>query len=173
MRYTIAAGDDKFDEEAMRYNDGKDSYVVHTGQEQTHFYYRFLTETERDQYYAGTLTDAENVEAVVQFTELPLNETYALRETRVPDGYVQAADFEAEMSDIKLPTYAKDDTEQKNPVYDVLYTVTNHRKMVMPTAGLGGIRGPLTAGLLLIALSGMLLWKANRRRLPKGQKPRP
>ncbi len=161
MRHSISENDSNFDKDSMRYNVGTDSYIVHTTAEQALFYYRFLTEKERDEYYAGTLSGMENVEAVVQFTELSLNNVYALRETTVPEGYVQNADFEKTMSDIHLPFQEEGSADK---VYDVLYTVTNHKKMVLPVTGLGGIKGPLAAGLLLMALAGMLLWTANRKK---------
>lgn len=168
MRCTFEQTDTKFDAEAMRYNDGTNSYVAHTTQENGNFYYRFLTESERNQYYAGTLPGSENVEAVVQFTELPLDQTYAIRETTVPDGYVQNADIEATLSHITLPYTEEGSTDR---VYDVLFTVTNHEQMVLPFTGLGGIKGPLAAGLLLMALAGVLLWVANRKKLAAGHKP--
>lgn len=171
MRCTIDENSAYFDRETMRYNDGTLSYVVHTAAREggtEYFYYRFLTESERQQYYANKLPDAQNVEAIVQFTELPLDQVYALRETTVPDGYLQTADFEEEMSSITLPF--QDGT---NKVCDILYTVTNYRKMSLPVTGLDGLRGPLAAGLLLLALAGALFWAANRKALVKGRKTGP
>ena len=172
MRCPFDESDPLFDRETMRYNDGTLSYVVHTAAREEggteYFYYRFLTESERQQYYANKLPDAQNVEAIVQFTELPLDQVYALRETTVPDGYLQTADFEEEMSSITLPF--QDGT---NKVCDILYTVTNYRKMSLPVTGLDGLRGPLAAGLLLLALAGALFWAANRKALVKGRKTGP
>lgn len=158
MRCKIDEG--KFDKDAMRYNDGTESYVVHTTDDgESYFYYRFLTDAEREQYYAGTLLDKENVEAIVQFDELPLDNTYAIKETTVPQGYVQNADIEQTMSNIKLP-FEKNET---NKIYDVLYTVVNHKQMTLPTSGLDGIGKMLATGLLLTTLAAVLLWLVNRR----------
>lgn len=172
LRCPFDESDPLFDRDTMRYNDGTLSYVVHTAAREEggteYFYYRFLTESERQQYYAGTFADAKDVEAIVQFTELPLDQVYALRETRVPDGYVQTADFEEEMSSIRLPFESG-----ANKVCDILYTVTNYRKMPLPVTGLDGLRGPLAAGLLLLALAGALFWAANRKALAKGRKTGP
>lgn len=172
LRCTFDESESNFDRDTMRYNDGTLSYVVHTAAREEggteYFYYRFLTESERNQYYAGTFADAKDVEAIVQFTELPLDQVYALRETTVPDGYLQTADFEADMSHIELPF--QDGT---NKVCDILYTVTNYRKMSLPVTGLDGLRGPLAAGLLLLALAGALFWAANRKALVKGRRTGP
>lgn len=158
MRYGITG--EEFDEDTMRYNKGTESYVVHTADDgKSYFYYRLLTDAEREQYYAGTLPDKENVEAIVQFDELPLDNTYAIKETTVPQGYVQNADIEQTMSNIKLP-FEKNET---NKIYDVLYTVVNHKQMTLPTSGLDGIGKMLATGLLLTTLAAVLLWLANRR----------
>lgn len=153
MRYTIETEDSKFDQDAMRYNDGNNSYIVHKTEDNKYFYYRFLTETEKDQYYAGTLQGSENVEAIVQFTELDLNQTYAIDETRVPEGYVQNADIAKEMGSIRLPL---------EEVYDILYTVTNHEKMILPTAGLKGITAILGIGILLLG-TAIVLWRFRKK----------
>lgn len=161
--------DSNFDKDTMRYTDESGSYVVHTTKDNGYFYYRFLTENEISQYYNGTLEGSKNVEAIVQFTELSLDETYAIQETTVPDGYVQNADIEKLLGNIKLPW--KEEGGPENGVYDVLFTVTNHEQMVLPFTGLGGIKGPLAAGLLLMVLAGVLLWVANRKKLAAGHKP--
>lgn len=153
MRYTIETEDSKFDQDAMRYNDGNNSYIVHKTEDNKYFYYRFLTETEKNQYYAGTLQGSENVEAIVQFTELNLNQTYAIDETRVPEGYVQNADIAKEMGSIRLPL---------EKVYDILYTVTNHEKMILPTAGLKGITAILGIGILLLG-TAIVLWRFRKK----------
>lgn len=153
MRYTIETEDSKFDQDAMRYNDGNNSYIVHKTEDNKYFYYRFLTETEKNQYYAGTLQDSQNVEAIVQFTELNLNQTYAIDETRVPEGYVQNADIAEEMGSITLPLEG---------VYDILYTVTNHEKMILPTAGLKGITAILGIGILLLGMA-IVLWRFRKK----------
>lgn len=153
MRYTIKTDDSKFDQDAMRYNDGNNSYIVHKTEDNKYFYYRFLTETEKNQYYAGTLQDSQNVEAIVQFTELNLNQTYAIDETRVPEGYVQNADIAEEMGSIRLPL---------EEVYDILYTVTNHEKMILPTAGLKGITAILGIGIFLLG-TAIVLWRFRKK----------
>lgn len=168
MRYTVNGdgSDEKFDRDTMRYNDGTESYVVHSANANgvtTYFYYRFLTEDEQNQYDDGKLEGQENVEAIVQFDELPLDKTYAIQETTVPQGYVQNADFEQEMSGITLP---------KDNVYDVLYTVVNYKKLTLPTSGLDGIGSMLATGLLLTTLAAVLLWIASRRIPGAGPDPK-
>lgn len=160
MNVAVDQDDPKFDADAMRYTDGTNSYTVHTTKDNRYFYYRFLTESERQQYYNGTLQNSDRVEAVVQFTDLPLENTYAVEETTVPDGYVQNADFEATMGEIRLGDSAG---EGDNPVYDILYTVTNHKKLTLPTAGQMGIAPTLMMGVLLLAAAALLLWTARRK----------
>ena len=160
MNVEVQEGDQNFDRDAMRYTDGTNSYTVHTTKDNGYFYYRFLSESERQQYYNGTLQNSDRVEAVVQFTDLPLENTYAVEETTVPDGYVQNADFEATMGEIRLGAPAG---EGDNPVYDILYTVTNHRKLVLPTAGQMGIAPTLMMGVLLLVAAALLLWFARRK----------
>lgn len=167
MNVEVQEDDRNFDQDAMRYTDGTNSYTVHTTKDNGYFYYRFLSESERQQYYNGTLQNSDRVEAVVQFTDLPLENTYAVEETTVPDGYVQNADFEATMGEIRLGGSAG---EGANPVYDILYTVTNHRKLVLPTAGQMGIAPTLMMGVLLLAAAALLLWTANRK--PRRAGPR-
>lgn len=153
--------DSNFDRERMRYTKDGQSYVVHATEGDTYFYYRFMEEGEIDQYYDGVFAEEDNVEAIVQFDELPLDNTYAIKETTVPDGYMQNADIENKMSKIKLP-FEKDETN-KIYIYDVLYTVVNHKQMTLPTSGLDGIGKMLATGLLLTTLAAVLLWLANRR----------
>lgn len=158
MRCEIKIEDQKFDQDAMRYNDGDNSYIVHKTKENDYFYYRFLTDEETDQYQSGILDDKENVEAIVQFTGLDLNETYAIEETRVPEGYVQNAEMSGKLARINLPM-----GEDENTVYDVLYTVTNHNKLELPVSGLKGIVAFLGIGIFLIAASAVL-WRFRKRR---------
>lgn len=153
MKYAIENNDSKFDKDAMRYNDGNNSYIVHKTEDEKYFYYRFLTDTEKNQYYAGTLQDSQNVEAIVQFTELDLNQTYAIDETSVPEGYAQNADIAKEMGSITLPSMG---------VYDILYTVTNHEKMILPTAGLKGITAILGIGIFLLG-TAIVLWRFRKK----------
>lgn len=151
--------ENEFDKNSMRYTVGADSYVVHkieNGGKITYFYYRFLTSAEQNQYYQGTLPDADKVEAIVQFDELALDKTYAIEETTIPSGYVQNADIAKEMGKIKLPM-----EENDNPVYDILYTVTNHKEMVLPTSGLSGITVVLGAGVALLVIA-LILWRFRK-----------
>lgn len=161
MRYTIEATDPNFNQDTMRYDADGNSYIVHTAKSETgttYFYYRFLTAAEREQYNNGTLPGKENVEAIVEFTELELQPTrYAIRETTVPPGYTQRADFEETMSDITLPM-------GEEQVYDILYTVTNHTGMVLPVSGLTGITATLGAGVLLLGLAAGLGMLSLRRK---------
>ena len=160
MNEEVLDGDQNFDKDAMRYTDGTSSYPVHKTRESDYFYYRMLTETERQQYYNGSLPDSDRVEAVVQFTDLPLKNTYAVTETTVPDGYVQNGNFETTMGSIQL---GQTPEGQANPVYDILYTVTNHKEMILPTAGQMGITPTLLMGVLLLAAAALLLWTARRK----------
>lgn len=159
IRTEIDANESGFDKDAMRYNDGTSSYIVHENEEKNaYFYYRLLTETERNQYYAGTLPNSENVEAIVQFEELDLSLTYAIEETTVPKGYVQNAAMEETMSKIKLPL----EEGSNNAYYDILYTVTNHNEMILPTSGLKGIAAIVGIGVVLVG-AAFVLWRLRRR----------
>lgn len=160
MNKEVPDNDPNFDKDAMRYTDGTSSYPVHKTKESDYFYYRMLTETERQQYYNGSLPNSDRVEAVVQFTDLSPENTYAVKETTVPDGYVQNGNFETTMGSIQL---GQTPEGQTNPVYDILYTVTNHREMILPTAGQMGITPTLLMGVLLLAAAALLLWTARRK----------
>lgn len=159
IRTEIADNDAGFNKDAMRYNDGTSSYIVHENEEKNaYFYYRFLTEAERNQYYSGTLQNSENVEAIVQFDGLDLSLTYAIEETTVPQGYVQNAAMEETMSEIHLPL----EEENTNAYYDILYTVTNHKQLILPTTGLKGIAAILGIGVVLIG-AAIALWRFRKR----------
>lgn len=145
--------DQSFDKDAMRYNDGNNSYIVHTAtKNEKYYYYRFLTEAERNQYYNGTFDEAGNVEAIVQFEELDLNTTYCIEETTVPNGYMQNASINNELSSITLPYHDDNDT-----YYDILYSVTNHAQMVLPTTGLHGIYGMLEIAIVFVIIAVLSL----------------
>lgn len=166
IRQTIEAGDSGFDLEHMIFTDmdGK-IYPVHTDGFGTnsYFYYRSLTADEHEKYEQGTLTDYEEV---AEFTNLLVNGTYYLKETTVPDGYnaPQTDDDEYlivgqnEKTEISVPT-----KEDGNTVYHLLFTVTNHKNMILPTTGLSGIGRFLVAGVVLLT-AAVILWKVKKQR---------
>lgn len=161
IRQTIENGDSRFDLEHMIFTvtDGE-VYPVHTDGSgtQIYFYYRSLTGDEQNKYEEGTLT---NYEEVAEFTNLLVNGTYYLKETTVPDGYnaPQTDDEgylivgENEQTAVSVPT-----KDGGNSVYHLLFTVTNHKKMILPTTGLSGIGRFLAAGVVLLT-AAVVLWK--------------
>ena len=133
-----------YDAVRNRYTDGAGiQYIVHRtqgldGQSDTLFYYRKLTEEEIQSYHEnpGAYTD---VEAVAEFSGLELN-TYRVEETTVPDGgYIKAEDINVTIGG---------GTED---YYDYLYTVENHKGLILPTTGLNGIGLITAAGVILLA----------------------
>lgn len=160
VRTEISEGDPNFDKETMRYNNNEtSSYIVHAshnegGTASDYFYYRFLTESEKNQYYNGTFSDSDNVEAIVEFDGITdFSVKYMIEETTVPTGYVKSNDIE----DIDLP---KDDGSVD--YYDLLYTVTNHKQFILPTSGLTGIAAILGIGVALIG-AAIVLWRLRKR----------
>lgn len=161
MLVEIDVSDPNLDLEAMRYKDEDKEYIVHMSEEEgtaKYFYYRFLTENEKNKYYQGKLEGSEKVEAIVQFTELELQQEYAIEETIIPEGYAQNGDFEEKFGSITLPL----DKNGKD-YYDLLYTVTNHQKMVLPTAGLFGIGAVIGIGCACILIS-VFLWRMRKKK---------
>lgn len=166
IRQTIAEGDSGFDLKHMIFTDtaGK-SYPVHTDGSDTksYFYYRSLSTEEQEKYEQGTLT---NYEEVAEFTNLLVNGTYYLKEATVPDGYSapQTDDDgylivgENEQTEITVPT-----SDGENTVYHLLFTVTNHKNMILPTTGLSGIGRFLVAGVVLLT-AAVILWKVKKQR---------
>ena len=166
IRQTIAEGDSGFDLKHMIFTDtaGK-SYPVHTDGSGTksYFYYRSLSTEEQEKYEQGTLT---NYEEVAEFTNLLVNGTYYLKEATVPDGYSapQTDDDgylivgENEQTEITVPTQ-----DGNNSVYHLLFTVTNHKNMILPTTGLSGIGRFLVAGVVLLT-AAVILWKVKKQR---------
>ena len=166
IRQTIAESVSGFDLEHMIFTDmaGK-SYPVHTDGSGTnsYFYYRSLTAEEQVKYEQGTLTDYEEV---AEFTNLLVNGKYYLKETTVPDGYnaPQTDDDgylivgENEQTEITVPTQ-----DGNNSVYHLLFTVTNHKNMILPTTGLSGIGRFLVAGVVLLT-AAVILWKVKKQR---------
>lgn len=166
IRQTIEKGDSGFDLEHMIFTDADGKvYPVHTDGSgtQSYFYYRSLTAKEQEKYKQGTLT---NYEEVAEFTNLLVNGTYYLKETTVPDGYnaPQTDDDEYlivgenEQTKITVPT-----KDGGNSVYHLLFTVTNHKKMILPTTGLSGIGRFLAAGMVLLTAAA-ILWKVKKQR---------
>lgn len=161
IRETIIEGAQGFDLGHMIFTDtdGK-SYPVHTDGSGTksYFYYRSLTGDEQNKYEEGTLTGYEEV---AEFTNLLVNGTYYLKETTVPDGYnAPQTDDEGylivgqnEKTEISVPT-----KEDGTTVYHLLFTVTNHKNMILPTTGLSGIGWYLAAGVVLLTVA-VVLWK--------------
>src|SRR5699024_9921231 len=98
---------------------------------------------------------------VAEFTNLLVNGTYYLKETTVPDGYnAPQTDDEGylivgqnEKTEISVPT-----KEDGTTVYHLLFTVTNHKNMILPTTGLSGIGWYLAAGVVLLT-AAVVLWK--------------
>lgn len=166
IRQTIEEGVLGFDLEHMIFTDtaGK-SYPVHTDGSDTksYFYYRSLTDEEQEKYEQGTLTGYEEV---AEFTNLLVNGTYYLKETTVPDGYnAPQTDDERylivgqnEKTEISVPT-----KDGGNSVYHLLFTVTNHKTMILPTTGLSGIGRFLVAGVVLLT-AAVILWKVKKQR---------
>ena len=164
IQQTIAEGVSGFDLEHMIFTDtaGK-SYPVHTDGSDTksYFYYRSLSAEEQEKYEQGTLT---NYEEVAEFTNLLVNGKYYLKETTVPDGYnaPQTDDDEYlivgenEQTEITVPT-----SDGENTVYHLLFTVTNHKNMILPTTGLSGIGRFLVAGVVLLTVA-VILWKVKK-----------
>lgn len=164
IRQTIEDGASGFDLEHMIFTDtaGK-SYPVHTDGSgtQSYFYYRSLTGDEQNKYEEGTLTGYEEV---AEFTNLLVNGTYYLKETTVPDGYnAPQTDDEGylivgqnEKTEISVPT-----KEDGTTVYHLLFTVTNHKNMILPTTGLSGIGRFLAAGVVLLTVA-FILWKVKK-----------
>ena len=114
-------------------------------------------------YEQGTLTGYEEV---AEFTNLLVNGKYYLKETMVPDGYnaPQTDDDgylivgENEQTEITVPTQ-----DGNNSVYHLLFTVTNHKNMILPTTGLSGIGRFLVAGVVLLT-AAVILWKVKKQR---------
>ena len=166
IRQTIAEGVSGFDLEHMIFTDtaGK-SYPVHTdgSGDGSYFYYRSLSTEEHEKYDQGTLTDYEEV---AEFTNLLVSGTYYLMEAEVPDGYSapQTDDDgylivgENEQTEITVPT-----KDGGNSVYHLLFTVTNHKTMILPTTGLSGIGRFLAAGVVLLT-AAVILWKVKKQR---------
>lgn len=164
IRQTIAEGAQGFDLEHMIFTDtaGK-IYPVHTDGSGTksYFYYRSLSAEEQEKYKQGTLTDYEEV---AEFTNLLVNGTYYLEEDTVPDGYSAPQTDndgnlivgENEQTKITVPT-----KDGGNTVYHLLFTVTNHKKMILPTTGLSGIGRFLAAGVVLLT-AAVILWKVKK-----------
>ena len=166
IRQTIREGTQGFDLGHMIFTDtaGK-SYPVHTDGSGTksYFYYRSLSTEEQEKYAQGTLTGYEEV---AEFTNLLVNGTYYLKETTVPDGYnAPQTDDEGylivgqnEKTKITVPT-----KDGGNSVYHLLFTVTNHKNMILPTTGLSGIGRFLVAGVVLLT-AAVILWKVKKQR---------
>ena len=166
IRAMITEETSGFDQEHMIYTgtDGR-IYPVHTdiSGDGSYFYYRSLTAEEQERYEQGTLMDYEEV---AEFTNLLVNEKYYIRESKVPDGYnaPQTDDEgylivgENEQTEITVPTQ-----DGNNSVYHLLFTVINHKNMIMPTTGLSGIGRFLAAGTVLL-VAAVVLWKVKRQR---------
>lgn len=159
LRVEFKESDPNFDKDSMRYNCGIDSYVVHMINDQ-YCYYRFLTDSEKEAFYNGNFNDEEMVEAIVEFDELALG-NYCIEETTVPQGYIQNSALEGILSEISLPMVVGEEGNQYS-YYDILYTVTNHAELVLPTTGVGGIRNELTLAIGLIAIAG-IGWTQRKR----------
>ena len=141
-RTPIQSDDLKYDPVRNRYtaSDGS-QYIVHrTVGTDDLFYYRKLTEEEADNYRKNP-SGYDKIEAVVEFSGLPLG-TYTFKETEVPESYIAADDQDV---NLEAPGVS---------YYDVLYTVENHKGLVLPTTGLNGIGFIVAAGAILAAGGG-------------------
>ena len=143
-------------EDASQISNGRitvdgETYIVQNQVGGVPFYYRPLTEAEIQQYHEGNFANAENVEAVLIFTGLDPEESYVLRETSTPTGYVQAGDVTIAIdADVDL---------------DLIRVVENHRNVVLPDTGwnvflFGGM------GFLLVA-AGVVLLLTRRKKAGK------
>lgn len=158
QKVEITPSDVNYDTVNNRYKYNDTSYIVHqttNDGEKSIFYYKKLSNEEIELYRAGIFNG--EVEAIVEFTNLPLG-TYKVKEEKEPDGYIAAEDFDVVM------------TESSQDYYDFLYTVENHRKLVLPTTGLNGIGFIVAAGVILAAGGGGYFF--FRRLVPAGSRRR-
>ncbi len=157
-RTPIQSDDQNYDPVRNRYtaSDGS-QYIVHrtVGTEDL-FYYQKLTEEEADNYRQDP-SGYDKIEAVVEFSGLPLG-TYTFKETEVPESYIAAND---QSVNLETPGVS---------YYDVLYTVENHKGLVLPTTGLNGIGFIVAAGAILAAGGGGYFF--FRRLAPAGSRRR-
>lgn len=157
-RTTIQSADPDYDPVRNRYtaSDGS-QYIVHrTVGTDDLFYYRKLTKEEADNYRKNP-SGYDEIEAVVEFSGLPLG-TYTFKETEVPESYIAAND---QSVNLETPGVS---------YYDVLYTVENHKGLVLPTTGLNGIGFIVAAGAILAAGGGGYFF--FRRLVPADSKRR-
>lgn len=157
-RTPIQSDDLNYDPVRNRYtaSDGS-QYIVHrTVGTDDLFYYRKLTEEEAGNYRQNP-SGYDKIEAVVEFSGLPLG-TYTFKETEVPESYMAAND---QSVNLETPGVS---------YYDVLYTVENHKGLVLPTTGLNGIGFIVAAGAILAAGGGGYFF--FRRLAPAGSRRR-
>lgn len=133
------------------------TYIVHRGKDEDgteYLYYYREPESGEDENTPGA-------EAIVEFTGLDVGKTYVIKETKVPDGYV----------DSKLILNGEDGKGIRLPVsgvYDISYTVENHRKLELPVSGMKGVSNIAAVGMLIFT-AGAGVFLASRKRRPAGQ----
>lgn len=161
IKLTDIPDNPNYDAATNRFIVGDTAYIVHHTDENGYFYYRTLTDEEIGEYNSGSFRGT--VEAVVEFSDLQ-DGTYIVKETNTPDDYITAPDIKVTLPEVKgeLP----DQTYH----YDVLYTVENHKGLVLPTTGLNGIGFIVAAGAILAAGGGGYFF--FRRLVPAGSRRR-
>lgn len=144
MKISNIDNDTNYNPVTNRYTVNGTEYIVHHTEAQGDFYYRRLTDAEIISYNSGKFTG--EVEAVAEFAELK-DGTYIVKETYTPQGYITVGDITVALPQIQGDT-------DKTYHYDLLYTVENHKNLVLPTTGLDGIGMIVAIGVLFIAGGG-------------------
>lgn len=161
IKLTDIPDNPNYDAATNRFIVGDTVYIVHHTEENGYFYYRTLTDEEIVKYNAGSFQGT--VEAVVEFSDLQ-DGTYIVKETKTPNDYITAPDIK-----VTLPK-VKGESPDQTYHYDVLYTVENHKGLVLPTTGLNGIGFIVAAGAILAAGGGGYFF--FRRLAPAGSRRR-
>lgn len=141
-----------------RYAVGGTRYVVHKDADGNPYYLTALTEEEIKAYESGTLDAA--VVAMAEFSGLSLNTGYSISETVVPDGYLQTSKLEA-LKNISLPVTNDNGATYS---YDVIYTVTNHKKLVLASTGSAGALCMVTFGAIITFFAAYIIMCRRRRK---------
>lgn len=154
MEVSINNNDQKYDASTNRYIDSDKEYIVHKTEDNNLFYFKELTDDEKDLYNNGQLN--ETVRATVEFNIDDLSKQYSIEETTVPYGYVQNGELN-ELKNKQLPLKSGE-----TDVYDILYSVTNYKELDIPNTGQYGISMIVIPGMIFIILGAYYLFK-NRR----------
>ena len=161
VKLTDISDNSNYDAATNRFMVEDTAYIVHHTEENGYFYYRTLTDEEIVKYYEGSFQGT--VEAVVEFSDLQ-DGTYIVKETKTPNDYITAPDIEVTLPEVK------GESPDQTYHYDVLYTVENHKGLVLPTTGLNGIGFIVAAGAILAAGGGGYFF--FRRLAPAGSRRR-